>query len=612
MNFPTLYSRPASREMIQEFRGYNHNLRIGEGEMFDDMNLSSDRYPVLAPRKPRGLYDLLKNEDGTPAINGRINGMIEKDALCYVAGTQFYIGNLPIIGLDLSDTPKQLVSMGAYVIILPDKVYVNTATREYGKIEKTFTASVDTNIRFTMCRQDGSAYPPPIISAAGPDSPENGATWIDTSSEPHALKQWSSSMGVWVSIATTYVKIECSNIGLNFEQFDGVEISGIGQDVFDAEGNFAGNKVLDENGNEMETPEELKKLMGSAVLWDKADGYIVVVGLIDNARTIRTQLKVSRTMPIMDYVIESNNRLWGCRYGTAENGEVVNEIYASKLGDFKNWKCYMGVSTDSYAVSLGSDGAFTGAINHLGYPLFFKERCLHKVYGAMPSQYQMQTTACRGVQKGSEKSLAIVNEVLYYKGEHGICAYDGSLPVEVSAVFGGEHYTNASAGAHGNKYYVSMDGTDGRVLFVYDTAKGIWHKEEDEGFTMFCSCRDEMFASDGLIIAELLGTGGNDEGDVPWMAETGEIGVTSPDQKAVSRINIRMSMDIGSVVTVLAQYDDSGDWETCFHLEGTNLRSFSMPLRPVRCDTMRLRFEGRGDVRIYSITKTIAQGSDIS
>ena len=37
-------------------------------------------------------------------------------------------------------------------------------------------------------------------------------------------------------------------------------------------------------------------------------------------------------MPNMDFVIESENRLWGCRYGIANNGEVVNEIFA-KMGD---------------------------------------------------------------------------------------------------------------------------------------------------------------------------------------------------------------------------------------------------------------------------------------
>ena len=115
----------------------------------------------------------------------------------------------------------------------------------------------------------------------------------------------------------------------------------------------------------------------------------------------------------MDHITSAGNRLWGCRYGLSEDGRVVNELYACKLGDFRNWNCFMGISTDSYVVTVGTDGQFTGAITHLGSPLFFKETCMHKVYGnSLP--FGVQDTACRGVQKGCEKSLAIVNEVLYY------------------------------------------------------------------------------------------------------------------------------------------------------------------------------------------------------
>jgi len=56
MRYPTLTELPTSREMIDVFKGYNHNLRIGGGEFYDMENLSSDNYPVLSPRSPRGVY----------------------------------------------------------------------------------------------------------------------------------------------------------------------------------------------------------------------------------------------------------------------------------------------------------------------------------------------------------------------------------------------------------------------------------------------------------------------------------------------------------------------------------------------------------------------------
>ena len=409
---------------------------------------------------------------------------------------------------------------------------------------------------------------------------------------------------MWVSIGTTYIKISSAGIGIPFEKYDGIHITGLK------------DTVLNDNvsGGIIEDTSQLAALEGAAVVWERGDDFIVVVGILDIIRTISNSITISRKMPLMDFVIESENRLWGCRYGLAANGEVVNELYASKLGDFKNWNCFMGLSTDSYTASCGSDGQFTGAITHLGHPLFFKENCVHKVYGNYPANFQIQTTACRGVQKGCDRSLAIVNETLFYKAWHAVCAYDGSLPQEVSSALGDMIYGNAVAGANGNKYYISMQdsfSTD-RHLFVFDTAKGMWHKEDDLQVDSFCSCRGELYAISQGKILTMLGTGTPDAGNIEWMVQTGEIGLTSPDMKYVSRLTLRMGMEVGAEVRIYAQYDYSEEWESVCILQGSTLRSFSIPIRPKRCDHMKLRIEGEGMAKIYSITKTIEQGSEFS
>ena len=294
---------------------------------------------------------------------------------------------------------------------------------------------------------------------------------------------------------------------------------------------------------------------------------------------------------------------------------MVNEVYASKLGDFKNWNCFMGISTDSYAASVGTDGQFTGAITMPGYVLFMKENCIHKVYGNYPANFQIQTTICRGVQRGCERSLAVVNEIIYYKARHAICAYDGSLPTEISTVLGEKRYNNAVAGAHGNKYYISMEDTDGNYhLFVYDTAKGMWHMEDDLRADCFCSCREELYCIDhnSKKIITMFGSGTVDTDQVSWMAQTGVIGTDMPDMKYISRLVIRMSMEIGAKVRFLVQYDSMGSWEQIGAMSSTSLRSVSIPIKPRRCDHFRLRIEGTGEARIYSITQTVEQGSDIS
>jgi hypothetical protein len=281
----------------------------------------------------------------------------------------------------------------------------------------------------------------------------------------------------------------------------------------------------------------------------------------------------------------------------------------------------MGLSTDSYVVSVGSDGRFTGAINHLGYPCFFKENCLHKVYGDYPSNYRLQSTNCPGVETGCEESLAVENEILYYKSRDGVYAYDGSFPKLISTQFGNEFYANASGGANMGKYYVAMHqypdpdlDIDVEVMFVYDIAKGLWHKENGFRASQFTSLYGSMYAIRDGKIFPVIGDepAGEEDADlVQWMVETGEIGLSSPDMKYISRMNVRMSLDIGSTVEFYIQYDQVDMWEHLFTMTGTSLRTFSVPIRPKRCDHMMLRIEGVGDAKIYSISKTIEQGSEL-
>ena len=100
------------------------------------------------------------------------------------------------------------------------------------------------------------------------------------------------------------------------------------------------------------------------------------------------------------------------------------------------------------------------------------------------------------------------------------------------------------------------------------------------------------------------------EGPVSWMAETGEIGLDEPGRKYISRLTLRLSMEVGAELTVYARYDTEPEWVALGSIRGTGLQSFSLPLRLRRCDHLQLRREGVGDVKLYSITKTIQEGSE--
>ena len=578
MEYPTLYVKDRSRQMVDDFGGYNHNMRIGENEFYNMKNMTSDHYPVLAPRKNRGVY-----KDGVQA-----NAIIAKDKLCYVDGSAFVIGN-DRIEMGLTDESKTLVSMGAYVIILPDRKYIDTLSEDWGNIDVVNKTTGGVTIE--PCTIEGDTGE---ASETEPEDPFDGELWLDTSNKStHILKRYSADSKEWVSLPKSYVKVSGKGIADGLQKYDGVTISGL------TENQLNGGKVVyeinDFDGNESDE--------------------IVISGSVSKATTQDSSVTVSRKMPDLDFVVESGNRLWGCKYGNQPGKGFVNEIYASALGNFKNWDCFMGTSQDSYRASCGTDGPFTGAIAYRGTPLFFKEDFVYEVYGNAPSNFQIQSTACRGVQNGCGKSVAIVNETVFYKSRSGVCAFDGSMPVDVSAALGDVIYSDAVAGSHGNKYYISMRDEDRNAnFFVYDTRKNLWHREDDLAVDAICSYKNDVYCieSGTKRIVSLFGTGVMDSKRVPWMVETGILGMTSPDMKYVSKLLLRLSLEPAAKVRVSIQYDSIGIWHQVCQMTAASLRSFSIPIKPHRCDHFRIRIEGEGIGRIYSITKTIEQGSDIS
>ena len=588
---PALAEAGTSRLMTEIFTGYDHNLKIADGSWYEEKNLSSVSYPLFSPRQRRGEMVQLNNPQG----------ILSKDALAYVDDSTLYYNHLPVDGIVLStrkeDCPKQMVSMGAYLCIFPDGVYVNTQDMtDVGTLAAKYELE-NGAISLNMCRNDGTDYDltGAIVSDTEPDEPDDKLYWIDTSSTPHTLKQFSASSGMWVQVATTYIKVSAAGIGKSFDQYDGIHISNLAY--------IEGNDAMED---------QVAALNAANTIEAKGDDYIIITGILDMAVAWTGNVTVERKVPKMNFVCELDNRLWGCFYGMNE-GKTLNEIYASALGNPKVWNRYRGISTDSYTASVGSDGVFTGMTSYLGYVLAFKENCIHKVYGTMPSNFQITTTNCRGVQKGSEYSLCAVNEKLFYKSKNDICLYDGSLPNTVSDAFANQTFTEARAGAYGSRYVVSMKDAKGKWgMYTFDTERGIWHCEDDVHALMFATLDDDLvyIDADTKWLMSEGGKHGTLEGPVEWEATSGIIGYEYPDQKYLSRFNLRMRMNDGDVCEILVRYDSEGEWISEGAIRGGNVQSFTIPVIPRRCDHMQIRLRGTGDVKIYSIAKILEMGSD--
>ena len=611
-NMPQLQQGAQSIQMTSAFRGYNHNEIISDGEMYDMQNLSGDKYPLLTLRPKRGITDM----DPVGGVPVKLTGIHGRDQLVFVRGTEVWWNFAKVTGLSVSADegmiPKRIVSFGAYVCIWPDKVYFNTADlTDYGSMEHNFSVS-GSSASLAMCRGDGTDYDMTQIATGEnpPEDPANGDLWLDPSSGNDVLRQWSSITLEWVEVPTTYVKIAATGIGTGLKEYDAVDLSGLAA----------------ASGSSEKIQAQVDALNGSKIIYFAGDDYIVVAGLISqsvNALAAQT-VSVKMEVPDVDFVCESNNRLWGCTYGLV-NSEVVNEIRACKLGDFRNWNCFMGLSTDSYVASVGTDGQFTGAITQRGYPVFFKENCIHRVSGNIPSNFQIQTTIARGVQKGCWRRLAVVSENIYYKARNAVMVYDGNMPTEVSSQLGDILYQDARAGVLGYKYYISMkDKNDNWRLFTYDTKYGVWFKEDSTQALGFGTVDDELYFIDEINnnLVTVRGTMGTIEEDFDWAAEFGIVGVNyaqgsstdSParirNAKYLSMFKIRMYLDPEARMKLWIKYNDSPLYEDMGERQGTDMRTFVLPVVPKRCDHLRFKITGHGDMKIYDLSRIMEVGGD--
>lgn len=580
MRFPVMNEIKQTTDGVTAFSGYDHRMKTKQNAFHDMMNMSGELLPVMSTRRKREYLRTLEKP----------NGLFAHDKMCWVDGTDFYYNGMAVG--KVTDSEKQMVRMGAYVLIWPDAKYYNSQTGEFGSLGASFTTYSDVDVKCSICLQDGEAFPSYTVASTAPSNPANGQYWLDTSVTPNVLRYYSTTQTMWQSVPTVYTKIASTGIGKAFAKYDGIEISGM----------------------------EVDALNGSFYVVNRSDDYLIVVAMINQNHTQTARVTVERKVPQMDYVCELDNRIWGC-------SSEKHEIYACALGDPKNWNQFMGLSGDSYAVTVGSSGAFTGACGHAGHVLFFKEDAIHTIMGTKPANFQLDTTECRGVMSGCSKSLVTVNETLLFKNRYDVCRFGSALPSSVSDALGSVNYNHAVAGAVDGKYFICMRDVEGAPhLFVFDTSTGVWVKEDHADVLDFATLNGQMYMllTNGQLWC-VNGTGadvcrdedahteGEGEAEMApeWMLETGDIGLDEPFNHYISGIQIHAECELGTNVRMEIRCDTDPVWDTVLTCSPVTRRSLTIPYVPRRCRTMRIRLSGNGGFKLYSIIKRTEVGSDV-
>lgn len=498
------------KKYIVAFQGLNYGQGYADGEFSECENLSAAEYPCISQRAARTV----EGHYAAPT------GLHAKEGLVVIDGTSV-LYNGEAVGT-VTAGRKQMATIGNYVVIFPDKVYLNAKTKEFRSMEERYTA---TGLKFTdsTITTKGDAWP--------------------------------------------------------FKVGDAVQIRGCS---------------TTENNREAERSIIVRGVSGQTMTFS------------ENAFTAAEEsgsVTISREVPDLEHICENNYRLWGVK---------GNTIYGSKYSDPFNFYYYdTGTADAAYWIDVGTDGEFTGCVPYSSHICFFKEHYLHKLYGSKPSNFQLVHSQVYGVQAGSERSMQVINETLYYKGVNGVYAYTGGVPELISDKFGTRRFADAcGASDGGSKYYISMRSGLEWGLWVYDVLRGLWLREDG------LHCVDMTFHDGHVWLLAADGTlykvdETEDRSQVAWSVTFAPFNETVNERKGYSKFHLRLEMDAGSQLEIDMKRNLDKTWTKVYSTTNEKARTLTVPVIPARCDSVEIRLRGKGECRVRTFIREFFEGSDV-
>ena len=167
---PILRAARVKTHTVSAFKGIWRAGRAPEGYFADAVNLTSAQYPALSTRAQRRVINDCAG----------VTAMYSHDRMLWLDGTALYYGDDEVGALTAGE--KQFASMGANVVIYPDKKLLNTRTLSLTSLDNLVTV---TGASASASHADGSA-----------------------------------------ASATSYAKLAAAGIGAGFRAGDAVRISG--------------------------------------------------------------------------------------------------------------------------------------------------------------------------------------------------------------------------------------------------------------------------------------------------------------------------------------------------------------------------------------------------
>lgn len=490
------------RATVDSFGGLDRRQKIGAGSFYDMNNMTSSDLPVLSVRGRRGICRTAKFNS---AVNmTEVNGDIYCIAKSRKPDLNSYVlfkNTDEVDGFSFNSDAKTSAVMGVWLIIFPDKVMYNTLTGKFKMLERSYGEEMTARLcdstlnavalpaqGVSMCIVQGKDKFDLLSSSSGGEEVRdeiNRSLALHNYSkdsillycpDTFAIKVCPLSSGCLPDDTSALVDADCANVGCIY-------------DIVTGEIYIRSEKKNDKNVYTWRNEMAYIRLSGQGIAgefsqWDSvtvssdgADGFaaeyilgdrtvravdtdadcIYIRGFVPAVKKVFSSgaVTVTRPVPDMDFICAHENRLYGCRFKKLENGaeRSINEIYASKLGEADNFSL-SDSDTGAFAMSVGENGSFTGAVSYNSKVYFFKEACVI----ALDRYFSSEVIRVDGVSARGGDTIALLDGNLIYAGVNGIYLFNGSRTKKISDELGVFNYYPTVGRSYDGKYYLNVIG----------------------------------------------------------------------------------------------------------------------------------------------------------
>ena len=551
----------------RKFHGIGGLGREGIGYFKRLHNLSSVRHPALTTPEQRYALSTLPEGPVYPFAGEKI-GWLCGD------GRLFYDGS-EVTGWDLCDTAAEshsVVMLGSRAVFFPDKVWFDTESGEFGRLEFSRTSN-DSRATVSLLYSDG-VYPQSMTYATeAPTDPQNTALWVrkELSTGGIVAYRWYDAIGEWERQDKLCYRVQFNFAGQDIKEGDRLEITACRTEEADIVGLFGLHRVA--------------KVEHSALSFEAEPDHQLLPRICRKVShsVILTLFTVERRIPDLTLVCTAGERIWGID----ADGRTLR---ASAPGDPFSWYSFDGYGGDSFALNTAYPGRFTSVAEHKGLPVFFKSDMILYLQGSRPDNYSLRTVKGVGAAADSPLGVASAGEWLYYKSADGYLCRRSSERMErilddrfdgpVSAVYDGRACIFSDAG----RFVVCDILTD--AICTEDGSA--------ECFFIHRGCVHYICNREGVrTLCRIGGSGGSPVERGEWCLESTDFAPIDGFGALPRTLALDIESDGRSTVRVDFGWD--GEYQNVggFCFRGRLRRKLELPART--CSVCSYRISGRGD-----------------